>query len=121
MEVELVARGTQEADLLGIGHTCAPHAWARRKDLEGVGSQIRGFTRRIFQPAGCERVYAEPHRSMLTKPQANRGAPVRRNSLPQGRVARKRPRIRQRSPDLPMPRGTRAGSADRYTSHARAT
>ena len=67
MQVELVARGPQEADLVGIGHTCAPHAGACGKDLEGVGSQIRGFARRIFQPAGCERVYAEPHRSMLAE------------------------------------------------------
>ena len=42
MQVELVARGPQKTDLMGIGHTRAPHAGACGKDLHGVAAQFSG-------------------------------------------------------------------------------
>src|ERR1035437_9118902 len=41
--VVAVSRGIEQADLLGMRSTGAPHAWAGGEDLEGVGTQGGGL------------------------------------------------------------------------------
>ena len=51
MEVELLARVCEQLAIGHRGRTGAPHAWARREDLEGVRAQFVGFERGLFERA----------------------------------------------------------------------
>jgi hypothetical protein len=46
VQVVAVSRGIEQADLLGMRSTGAPHAWAGGEDLEGVGTQVGGLAGR---------------------------------------------------------------------------
>jgi hypothetical protein len=48
----------QQANLVRIGRFCAPHARARREDLESVSAQIGGRYGGLLQTAGGECVNA---------------------------------------------------------------
>ena len=46
VQVVAVSRGIEQADLLGMRSTGAPHAWAAGEDLEGLGTQVGGLAGR---------------------------------------------------------------------------
>jgi len=46
VQVVAVSRGIEQADLLGMRCTGAPHAWAGGEDLEGVGALVGGLAGR---------------------------------------------------------------------------
>src|ERR1035437_1782255 len=46
LQVVAVSRGIEQAGLLGMRSTGAPHAWAGGEDLAGVGTQVGGLAGR---------------------------------------------------------------------------
>ena len=66
VQVEPLAGGPQQPDLVRVGRPRAPHAWAGGKDLKGVGAQFGGGQCRLFQGAGGEGVNAESQRFILS-------------------------------------------------------